>query len=158
MSARSVALDPSRFRTWASKPASDGLARAALLLSLSACEAGYPSTPTACDDYCLAEKRANCDEDQPADCVRDCELELGRGTCRAALQALSACYAKREDSDFFCEDGQSQVRDVCLAERRALDECLLPGSGSCFDECVRQSSACQASLDDCERDCRHPVL
>lgn len=128
-----------------------------LALLLGACESGYPLSPTVCDDYCRATLRAECTDDAPADCVRECEQRRPPRDCDPALEALADCYARRSPSEFYCEDDKTRIGPVCLGERRELAECSLPGSGPCFDECVRQQDACQASLDDCERACLHPA-
>jgi hypothetical protein len=152
-------LDPSPSPTWASKPASErrwaALGGALLGLVSSACDAGYPIAATACDDYCRAQQRADCEDDAPADCVRDCEALRPSSDCDATLSALGACYESSDASAFSCEDDRTKVAPVCLTERRALAECRLPGSGPCFDECQRQSESCQGNLDDCERGCLH---
>ncbi|HKY39472.1 MAG TPA: hypothetical protein VJN18_26215 [Polyangiaceae bacterium] len=94
----------------------------------------------------------------PADCVRSCEARLGGDTCHDARRTLVQCYADSKPGTFSCVDDQVHVGSVCLDERRVLDECLMPGSGPCFDECVRQSEACDVWLDECEDTCRHPPL
>jgi hypothetical protein len=145
----------------ASKPAFDA-ARATgalcllLPLLLSACESDYPLSPTICDDYCRGSLRAQCDDDAPADCVRDCEQQRRPYDCDTELAALGDCYARQDASAFYCEDQRARIGPVCLSERREHDECALPGSGPCFDQCVRQTDVCDVSLDDCERDCLHP--
>jgi hypothetical protein len=156
-------LDQSPSRTWASKLAFDAARSGGprrllplLLLLLSACESDYALTPTVCDDYCRATQRAECDDDAPADCVRECERRRRPDDCDTALAALGECYEHRDASAFYCEDNHTRIAPVCLSERRALDECTLPGSGPCFDQCVRQTDICKAPLDDCERDCLHP--
>jgi hypothetical protein len=154
-------LAPLRSRISASKPASErarlrALWRALLVLAPCACESAYPLAPTACDDYCRALQRADCADDAPADCVRDCELMRTSDTCDSALATLGDCYANSDASAFYCEDDHTKLRAVCLGERRTLDECRLPGSGACFEECVRQSEECDGSLDDCERACLEP--
>src|SRR6185295_10998859 len=51
---------------------------------------------------------------------------------------------------------RSQPGRICLSERRDLSECLSPGSGACFDQCLRQADACGGSLSDCEAGCHAP--
>ena len=133
------------------------MALASACLLLVACNSEYPIAPTPCDDYCLAVQRGDCKDDEPADCVRSCEQERSRAAgCDAALATLSDCYVHSEASAFSCADDHSRVGAVCLDERRAWDECKLPGSGACFDECVRQKDVCERSLDDCEWGCQNP--
>ena len=130
----------------------------ALGLWLCACSDAYSLPPTPCDDHCRAVQRAGCDEDWPADCVRDCESADGpraRGRCAAAWSARDACLLRADPHDFVCKDDKSRVPDNCLAERRRLSDCLAPGSGFCFDECVRQAAACHGELPDCEASCSH---
>jgi hypothetical protein len=57
-------------------------------------------------------------------------------------------------SAFFCAENHAQFTDICLMERRALTECVAPGGGACFDECLRRAQACGAKLSDCEDGCR----
>jgi len=54
----------------------------ALLCCVGACDTPYPLPPTACDDHCNATQRANCSDDDPAACVRDCE-QAGDGRAGA---------------------------------------------------------------------------
>jgi hypothetical protein len=130
---------------------------AALVLAVTACPGEYSLSPTACDDYCRAVQRADCADDYPADCVRDCESDRASDACDGAWQALDECYADAAANAFVCVDDRSQPGRVCLPERRALSECLAPASGPCFDECVRQVDACGATLSDCEAGCHAPA-
>ena len=136
------------------------LAALGLVLCAQACDPTYGVPASACDDHCHALQRANCNEDDPADCVRECErTDDGRGhtRCSSAWSALDDCFLHAASSNFFCADDHSQTSDICLAERRALSECLTPGSGACFDQCLRQVSNCGAALPDCEARCRQPA-
>jgi len=149
----------------ASKPASEHslahrtgstIARAGVLalgLVLAACRGDYSISPTACDEHCKIIERADCSEDYPADCVRDCEAARSGQACERAWQALDGCYAAADADAFVCVDDRSQPGSVCLPERRGLSECLLPGSGACFDHCLRQAEADEATLSDCEAGC-----
>ena len=128
-------------------------------LVLGGCDPEYPLPPTACDDYCHAVQRGNCEDDAPADCVRDCESAgsaAAPASCDAAWRARNACFLTAAASVFVCEDKHSKLPDICLDERRALTDCLAPGSSVCFDECLRQVEACGANLLDCETACAHP--
>lgn len=127
------------------------------MLAVTACEGEYSLAPTACDDYCRAVQRANCSEDYPAECVRDCENSPISGACEPAQAALTACYAAADAQAFACVNDHSQPTSVCLPERRALRECLAPGSGACLDQCARQAEACGANLSDCEAGCAEPA-
>lgn len=127
-------------------------------LLLAGCEGDYTLPPTACDDYCHATQRGGCRDDAPAACVRDCEAsgEGARTECSLEWQARNDCLLRADASSFQCQDNHSQLPDICLEQRRALSECAAPGSGACFDECLRQVESCGASLQDCEAACREP--
>lgn len=155
----------SPFPTWASKLASE-LVRSTLrsfavvcacLLGTAACQGDYSLAPTACDDYCRAVQRADCSEDYPAECVRGCENSLVSSLCEVAQAALVDCYASAKSADFACVNDHSQPLNVCLPERRALSECLAPGSAACLDQCARQAEVCGSNLSDCEAGCAHPA-
>jgi hypothetical protein len=126
-------------------------------LAVTACQGEYSLAPTACDDYCRAIQRADCSEDYPAECVRECENVRISGACEESQAALTACYAAADAREFACVSDRSQPRSVCLPERRALSECLAPGSGACLDQCARQAEACGANLSDCEAGCADPA-
>lgn len=127
-----------------------------LALFASACQPEYSLPPTLCDDYCLGLLRGHCKEDEPADCVRTCELgRSGGNDCDGALATLGECFANASDDAFYCSGGVTQIRsDACLSERRAFGECTLGVASSCFDECVRQALSCGRPLADCEQGCR----
>jgi len=136
------------------------LLTAALALLSGGCESEYSLPPTACDDYCHATLRGNCADDAPADCVRDCEkanTATVRDRCAAAWRARDDCWLTAAPSAFSCQDKHSKIADICLDERRAFAECVSPGSGSCFDQCVRQAQACGSTLSDCEAGCSNPT-
>jgi hypothetical protein len=144
------------------KPLARSVGRVALLglVGLAAfapaCDTRYSLPPTLCDDHCNATERAECSSDDPADCVRACESESGArlgDPCQPASRAVDDCFLRAESSAFFCAGDHTQPSDICLSERRALSECLLPGSGACFDECLRQDQTCGAKLSDCESAC-----
>lgn len=131
----------------------------ASLLALAACDPGYTLVPTPCDDYCHATQRGGCKDDDPAECVRDCESQgsAPRDACVASRRALDDCWLRLDPSAFACVDNHTRLPDdQCQDERRALDECLEPGSSPCFDECLRQAQTCGAVLSDCEFACQHP--
>jgi len=127
-----------------------------LVFAANGCESAYPLPPTACDDYCHAVSRG-CDDDSPAGCVRDCELltpVAERAACAEQWQARSQCLLALDATAFRCTDDRTLVPAACFEERRALSDCVAPGSGSCFDECVRQAQTCGGDLSECEAGCR----
>lgn len=158
-------MGPSPFPTWASKLAfrhSRSALRAlavagGCLLAVTACEGEYSLAPTACDHYCRAIQRADCAEDYPADCVRECEASPISGACEEAQAALTSCYAAADSREFACVSDRSQPKSVCLPERRALSECVAPGSGACLDQCAREALACGTNLSECEAGCARPA-
>jgi hypothetical protein len=128
-------------------------------LLLCGCGEAYPLPPTACDDYCRVVQRNGCDDDEPAGCVRECEEAAAAAaaqSCDEAWSAQNRCLLSAEPASFVCQNGRSRIPDTCLDERRAVSECLAPGSGACFDQCVRQATECRADLLDCEAACQHP--
>jgi hypothetical protein len=128
-------------------------------LALSGCDTEYALPPTPCDDYCHAIQRGDCRDDTPASCVRDCEesnAAVVPAGCEQAFRARNDCLSRTAPSAFVCEDNRSRIPDICLDERRAFGECLAPGSGACFDQCLRQVEACGARLTDCEAACNRP--
>jgi hypothetical protein len=136
------------------------LSRKCCLLALfglvaPACEATYSVPPTPCDHHCNAVQRGECSGDEPADCVRDCEREVGDAVaaCLDTRRAVDDCLLDAPRSAFFCFDDHTQKGAICLAERRLHSECVNPGSGACFDECVRRSQVCGDALSDCEEAC-----
>jgi hypothetical protein len=129
-----------------------------LLFCAGACDTTYPLPATPCDDHCNAVQRGNCSDDDPAACVRDCEQAnagVAGPDCAKSSAAVDDCLSQEGPSAFFCADNHSQISGVCLSERRALSECFVPGSGACFDQCLRRVSACGAALLDCEEGCHH---
>jgi hypothetical protein len=126
---------------------------------LVACDTSYGLPPTQCDDHCHAIQRGVCDDDDPADCVRDCESENGDAAhqaCDDSRLALDDCWLRLDASAFECIDNHTRLPDLCLDERRAFSECLEPGSSPCFDQCLRQVHTCGGVLADCEFSCQHP--
>jgi hypothetical protein len=130
-----------------------------LALVLGGCDAAYSLPPTLCDEYCHAIQQADCRDDAPADCVRDCEKSdsaAARAACDEAWRARDDCFLRVERGTFTCEENKSRIPDICIDERRALGECLAPGSGACFDQCLRQVEACGTKLPDCQAACSQP--
>ncbi|HEY6724265.1 MAG TPA: hypothetical protein VI197_09540 [Polyangiaceae bacterium] len=137
-------------------------ANVSLCLGLLGCDNDYPIAPTACDDWCYATQRADCEEDDsPDDCVSECEeTALGRQhpECESAWITLSQCYRDAPDSAFSCLDDYSEPENsLCLEERRAGAYCVSERAGLCFDKCVREVEACGGMLADCEYQCSASV-
>jgi hypothetical protein len=107
--------------------------------ALSSCEASYPLEPTFCDDWCRALLRTECDQ-EPENCVRDCEMSRASETCRSLERELFQCYSGASDDDFVCtgegfgSTNQPKV-EVCRAERDALLFCEFPTAELCVDAC-----------------------
>lgn len=122
------------------------------------CENDYPIAPTACDDWCYATQRADCNEEEPPDdCVSDCENgALGRRhpNCEPDWITLSECYRDAPDSAFTCVEERSEPSNtLCSQERRAANYCVSEQAGLCFDQCVREAEACGGVLAHCEEEC-----
>jgi hypothetical protein len=112
-----------------------------LLLGLCAvnCEDEYSLAPTFCDDWCHATLISTCDED-PEDCVENCELTKASDACFPRQTSLLRCYEGADRTAFTCAGMgfRSEIRvrpDVCSAERDALFECESPGIGQCLTLC-----------------------
>jgi hypothetical protein len=118
-----------------------------VVLSFLGCDNDYPIAPTPCDDWCLATQRANCKEDWPEKCVSGCAFDWGPSTeaaCYDTFQALLACYARADDSDFFCRGGYSTPADsVCEEERDRDQRCRWASESGC-------TSFCNGILETCE--------
>lgn len=112
------------------------------------CANEYPIQPTFCDDFCRATLRPQCDN-QPEDCVRECELRDVSARCEPDQQALLTCYTEAPDDAFACWGWGSSVRvrdGVCEAERDAFLVCELPDIESCLDFCRPYQTALDQRL------------
>ncbi len=106
---------------------------------LSACSNSYPIEPTFCDEFCRVTLRAGCDQ-EPENCVRECETGKVRKSCQLRHQALLECYQRAPDDAFVCVGsgfGSSiRVRDgVCRSERDELLTCERPEVSECLELC-----------------------
>lgn len=139
-----------------SKPkalARSALGAAALAAGLVRCDpSAYPIEPTFCDDWCRVLLRTDCDQ-EPENCVRDCERSIAPEPCFSLQVTLLECYRKTPASEFVCSDEgfQSPARPeewVCQAERDALIECAYPEVKACLDVCraAEASFATDASV------------
>jgi hypothetical protein len=147
---------PPRAAGRASRALASGLVALASLISIR-CDNPYPLAPTACDDWCLATQRADCDEDYPEGCVSACEeRSIGRRfpRCEAPWQALTQCYFAAADTEFQCIDDESRPKPICIEERVALSACASPIRGSCLQVCLRQAAECAQPARRCEAQCR----
>lgn len=128
-----------------------------LLLGPTNCRGEYTLEPTACDDWCLAVQRADCRDDRPDDCVRDCESEaLGRTRpeCQAEWLELADCYRRADTARFSCVEDESRPDDdLCVQQRVALGECVSARQGACTEDCIHGRSSCGESTWRCEPDC-----
>jgi hypothetical protein len=121
------------------------------------CDSPYPIAPTACDDWCLATQRAQCEEDYPEGCVSDCEdRAIGRRfpRCEPLWLELAACYRAAPDASFMCVEGESRPRPICIPERVALSACASARRGACLAVCLREALACERPERLCEAQCR----
>jgi hypothetical protein len=108
-------------------------------LALGACATEYPLDPTPCDDLCHATLRVACDE-EPEDCVRNCELADLEPACEQTRQELTSCYSQAPNDAFVCVgdgfDSTIRVRDeICQRERDALLSCQEPDMAECLALC-----------------------
>ncbi len=121
-----------------------GLAVAGILLGMPSCSPEYSLAPTFCDDWCLATLLPGC-ENEPNECVSDCELTKATDDCFALQEELLSCYEGQTREAFVCagSDFSAETRvvgGICEAERDALFECEAPGIGACLSFC-RQTQA-----------------
>jgi len=99
----------------------------------------YPLDPSLCDRWCRVQLRAGCDE-EPENCVRNCERSRAPAGCTAPEGELLGCYERAAPSDFACsEQGFLTIARpevwVCQKERDALIECAHPEVKACLDLC-----------------------
>ena len=134
-----------RARQRASRP----IARAARLLavlgvgyvSFTACAySDYPIEATFCDEWCRVLRRTGC-EQEPENCIRDCEGSLPSERCRDLQATLLECYQNTPADRFACvgQGFQSTVRplpEICTEQRHALIRCEVPRVMACVDACV----------------------
>lgn len=83
--------------------------------------------------------RVDCEQD-PENCIRDCEASRASSECLLVEQELADCYSRAPVQDFVCvgRGFRSTPRPregVCEVERDALVECQFPEVKACFDLC-----------------------
>jgi hypothetical protein len=125
----------------------------------SGCDEEYPLAPIVCDDYCLATQRANCEEDWPATCVRNCEFARSSGEfpdCGSEFDTLLECVESLEASDFECVGGYSEpLPGRCEGEIRTHSFCIVPVFYRCLALCEDRAEHCpEVDADACLRACR----
>jgi hypothetical protein len=109
-------------------------------VSFTGCEYNqYPAEATFCDDWCQVLRRTGC-EQEPENCVRDCESALPSDRCLELQASLLECYQSVPADRFECvEQGfQSTVRplpEICTEQRHALIRCEVPRVMECVDAC-----------------------
>jgi hypothetical protein len=99
----------------------------------------YPIEASFCDDWCRTLRRTPCDQ-EPENCIRDCESSLPSARCFELQVTLLDCYRETPPEALVCvEEGfQGQVRprpEICTLERDALIACEAPRVKSCIDAC-----------------------
>ena len=127
-----------------------------LTFAVASCDNDYPLPPTACDDWCFASQRANCQEDWPEKCVSGCEFESRFGSrCDEAWQSRYECYRSASTSDFFCSNGFSRIRQgLCDDEEQAWAYCAFPVPSRCGESCEAWRERCpDVELSSCWEDC-----
>jgi hypothetical protein len=109
--------------------------------SVTACDYNeYPIEATFCDDWCRVVRRTGC-EQEPENCVRDCESALPSDRCFAFQSSLLDCYESTPADRFECvgQGFQSTVRptaDICTAQRHDLIRCEVPLVMECVEACL----------------------
>ncbi len=105
----------------------------------------YPIEATFCDDWCRVLRRSGC-EQEPENCVRDCESALPSDRCVGLQSSLLDCYESTAADRFECvgQGFQSTVRptpDICTEQRHALIRCEVPRVMQCVDACLTLDAA-----------------
>lgn len=100
---------------------------------------GYPIEASFCDEWCRTLRRTACDQ-EPENCVRDCESALPSARCFELQVSLLECYRETPPDGLVCVDRgfQGQIRprrEICMAQRDELIGCEAPRVKSCIDAC-----------------------
>src|SRR5688572_20109926 len=61
----------------------------------------YPLDPTFCDEWCRVLMRPGCDQ-EPENCVRNCERSIAPAECFELQATLLECYRATPASEFVC--------------------------------------------------------
>jgi hypothetical protein len=115
----------------------------------------YPLPPTDCDDWCFATQHG-CEDDDPADCVRECEEERATRearACDAPFHVLTACYRENPSAAFACRGNVTRPIAGCQDQRRDFVACMAPGGRLCFEQCQRKATVCGSDALECEDGC-----
>ncbi len=108
--------------------------------AITACASDeYAAEPSFCDDWCRTLRRTPCDQ-EPENCVRDCERALPSEACLQHQVLLLDCYRNTPPEGLVCvqQGFQGSIRpmpDICRPERDALVRCAAPRVMACIDEC-----------------------
>lgn len=105
----------------------------------------YPGEASFCDDWCRTLRRTSC-EQEPENCVRDCERALPSAACFPHQLTLLDCYRSTPSDQFVCVDQgfQGQIRplpEICRPERDVLIACEAPNVLSCIEACRELDAA-----------------
>jgi hypothetical protein len=100
----------------------------------------YPAEATFCDEWCRVLRRTGCDQ-EPENCVRDCESARPSDVCTGFEASLLECYQSAPADRFECagQGFQSTVRplpEICTEQRHALIRCEVPRVMQCVDACI----------------------
>ncbi len=109
-------------------------------LAVTGCDySRYPVEASFCDGWCRMLRRTPC-EQEPENCVRDCENSRPSARCDERQLTLLACYEGAPAEAFACvgEGFQASIRprpEICTEERQAFVECEAPRVKACIDAC-----------------------
>jgi hypothetical protein len=117
-----------------------GAALGAGYLGVTGCDYNqYPIEESFCDDWCRTMRRTGC-EQEPENCIRDCESALPSDRCLPLQSSLLTCYQGVPPDQFECagQGFQTTVRprpEICRPERDQLIACEVPRVKECIDVC-----------------------
>jgi hypothetical protein len=119
-------------------------------LAVTGCDYNdYPIEATFCDHWCRVMRRSGC-EQEPENCIRDCESAKASDRCLPLQSSLLECYESTPADRFECvgQGFQSSVRprpEICTEERYDLIRCEVPRVMQCVAACVAIDAATPAS-------------
>jgi hypothetical protein len=90
-------------------------------------------------------RRTGC-EQEPENCIRDCESAKASDRCLGLQSSLLACYESTPPDRFECvgQGFQSTVRprsEICTEQRHELIRCEVPRVMDCVDSCIAIAAA-----------------